>query len=452
MQAQVLAAVLLLACAVSAARVALPQRRCTPGKESESLLNPLRCGDVDRVPGQAGLDFLAANKGANLTLQPVILMPGLGGSALENKLVNDDVPFWYCSRNSDWERVWLALENIVVQDCWIHNLNLTYTTATNNYSSPAGVSIRVVDWGGTSGIDYLDKLFGISVGITTYYADMIKSLVAAGYVIGENLRGAPYDWRLPADVRDGQGLFLQIQTLIEQTYAANNNTPVHIVSHSMGGMETWYFLSKQTQDWKDQYIKSWIPIAAPWDGAPKALRAMVSGDNFGMQVGNMSLIDLMKFRTIIRNAGGVTWMIPTVEHWNDSVFVTTPQRNYTASDFAQLFTDMGSAISIGMWDHTKNLTGNLHIPNVTLHCIIGVDLPTETSYDYPTGFDAQPTITYAKSGDGTVPLESSQRCSDWAAQQPKSVDITPFSGVAHTALLADSGVISFVLGLVTAPG
>jgi lysophospholipase-3 len=83
---------------------------------------------------------------------------------------------------------------------------------------------------------------------------------------------------------EGSELYDNIKTLIETTYASNGNTPVHVVSHSMGGPLFLYFLNQMTQAWKDQYIQTFIPIAGPWAGSPKALRGLISGDNLGIEV------------------------------------------------------------------------------------------------------------------------------------------------------------------------
>ena len=67
-------------------------------KMEGSLLNPFRC--ADKAPeqlGSAGRSFLAKAKQAapNLELDPVIILPGLGGSGFEAKLNKKSVPHWY---------------------------------------------------------------------------------------------------------------------------------------------------------------------------------------------------------------------------------------------------------------------------------------------------------------------------------------------------------------------
>ena len=64
------------------------------------------------------------------------------------------------------------------------------------------------------------------------------------------------------------------------------------------------------------------------------------GDDFGLHISSLSLINRIKFRDTSRNMGGVVFLVPTDEDWPDTVFVSTPTRNYTAADLGQLFIDM----------------------------------------------------------------------------------------------------------------
>lgn len=64
---------------------------------------------------------------------------------------------------------------------------------------------------------------------------------------------------------------------MENAYSTNDNSPVIIVAHSMGGPFMLYFLSRQTQAWKDQHIKALVTLAGVWGGAVKALKVFASG-------------------------------------------------------------------------------------------------------------------------------------------------------------------------------
>ena len=74
-----------------------------------------------------------------------------------------------------------------------------------------------------------------------------------------------------------QDFIVALKALVEETYAQNNKTAVVLIGHSMGNPYILYLLNRQTQVWKDKYIRSFISISSPWGGAVKTLRLMASG-------------------------------------------------------------------------------------------------------------------------------------------------------------------------------
>ena len=75
---------------------------------------------------------------------------------------------------------------------------------------------------------------------------------------------------------------MKLKKLIEQTFMVNKMKRILLVSQSMGCPYTLIFLKRQSQQWIDKYIASWLTISGPWGGAVKALRAYISGDPFGV--------------------------------------------------------------------------------------------------------------------------------------------------------------------------
>ena len=57
------------------------------------------------------------------------------------------------------------------------------------------------------------------------------------------------------------GYFTKLKNLIEDTYTANGNRKITLMSHSLGCPYTLVFLNKQTKDWKDKYIFQWITLS-----------------------------------------------------------------------------------------------------------------------------------------------------------------------------------------------
>lgn len=81
--------------------------------------------------------------------------------------------------------------------------------------------------------------------------------------------------RLSAD--ENEEYLRELQDLVEKAYEEYQE-PVYLMGHSMGCHYVLYFLNHQPQDWKDKYIKGFISLGAPWGGAVKPLKVLVSGE------------------------------------------------------------------------------------------------------------------------------------------------------------------------------
>jgi len=216
----------------------------------------------------------------------------------------------------------------------------------------------------------------------------------------------------------------------------------------------FFFLNQMTQAWKDQYIESFIPIAGPWAGSSKGLRSAVSGDDLGISIWDFSIADKLKFRSIARNSGGLLSLLPDPIFWTDEVFVRTSQKNYTVTDIAELFTDIGAPLTSTIYKNVYQILPNMKAPFVKTYCLYGTNQQTELSYYYPDdNFDEDPIIYYTESGDGTVPERSLEECKTWASQQSNKypVAVQEFDLREHLDILADDEVVQFVLSIVTAP-
>lgn len=78
---------------------------------------------------------------------------------------------------------------------------------------------------------------------------------------------------------------------------------VWLVTHSMGGPTALYFMNAMGAAWVSEFIEGFVPIAGPWSGSPDALRAQVEGTNFGLGIGDLSLISASRVAKICRQSG-----------------------------------------------------------------------------------------------------------------------------------------------------
>lgn len=128
-------------------------------------------------------------------LNPVVLVPGDGGSQVEAKLNKSSVVHYICEKTTnDYFNIWLNLELLVpiVIDCWIDNIKLIYDNATRTTRNSDGVDIRVSGWGGTEAVEWLDPSHASS---GSYFSQIANSLVGFGHVRNKSIKGAPYDFR-----------------------------------------------------------------------------------------------------------------------------------------------------------------------------------------------------------------------------------------------------------------
>lgn len=94
---------------------------------------------------------------------------------------------------------------------------------------------------------------------------------------------------------ENQQYFVNLKKLIEDTYQMNNNTPVVMIAHSMGGPMSLYFLNLQSQAWKNMYIAKLVTLSGVWGGSMKAVKVYAIGKkNYNI---NICLL-ITRFRNI----------------------------------------------------------------------------------------------------------------------------------------------------------
>ena len=186
-------------------------------------------------------------KQVDLAPSPVVIIPGDGGNQLEAKLTDRQVSHIYCSRNSDWYRLWLSVTSFVepLLFCWIDNISLIYNKTTSLFQNQQGVETRTVNFGDTSSIQYLDPDLPNE---TIYFDKLVQYPIQdLGLITNKTLRAAPYDFRFtPNHLLDYKS---RLQLLIEETYLFSGKQKVTLISHSMGGLVSLWFLTLQDQSW-----------------------------------------------------------------------------------------------------------------------------------------------------------------------------------------------------------
>jgi hypothetical protein len=204
---------------------------------------------------------------AALGREPVIIIPGLGGSEFAASStfamsVDNGHGGTFRRTYGAGEKVWVNTFQILLpgDDDYLDALKLRSDGAT-----PVAPAVQV------SGL-YWDA-----------YGDLVDYLQRQGYVSGVDLWLFPYDWRQDVQIT-ARSLDTQItQALVaanggESDPAAWNIRRVNIVAHSLGGLVGRAYIADAARAAR---LDQLITLGAPEFGATKALKALMYGDQFG---------------------------------------------------------------------------------------------------------------------------------------------------------------------------
>ena len=223
-------------------------------------------------------------------------------------------------------------------------------------------------------------------------------------------------------------------------YEDNGNTKVTLVVHSMGGPVSLYFLTKFVdQEWKDMYINNYVTLAGAWAGTNGVVRNLLSGplENPFYKI---------DFRSLYRTQPSYYFLLPRESIWKNKIIVTTPNKLYTTSDYAELFTDAG--YPQGYTQFTE-IDIDWPAPNVPTHCFYSIGDPTPESFVYATGFpDTQPTVINGN-GDNTVHQKISEICQQWA-HSGYPFKSTIVHGTDHRGIVTDESVLEAITSIIRA--
>ena len=204
---------------------------------------------------------------------PVVLIPGFTSSGLELWEGHD------CLKGHFRQRLWggteMAKAFLADSECWRRHLMLDPRTGLD----PENVRVRAAQ-----GFAAADNF----VGAYWVWAKIIENLADVGYD-RSTMTMMSYDWRLGFEhLETRDGYFTRLRHAIEGHREVTGHKTV-MVSHSMGGLVTYYFLQWVVADakvggggggtdWVENHIHAFVNIAGPMLGVPKAMPALLSGE------------------------------------------------------------------------------------------------------------------------------------------------------------------------------
>jgi pimeloyl-ACP methyl ester carboxylesterase len=370
----------------------------------------------------------------------VLLVPGVGGTVLEQELAGAAPPHFFCSANALWSRAWLRLSYLVPElyDCFAWGMSRIFDPVTQLWRDQPGVTTRPGLDLGLEAINWIDPSDFATRHETVYFALTSAALLAAGWD-NNTLQGLAYDWRFHGGEPEQQVTFKRMQATIEQLWIDGGAQPVVIVAHSMGNLITQRFLTSFVSvAWKDKYVAKWIAVCPPFGGAAIAVRSVLSGYNFGVPVlSNGEGLELAPFM------GSTFYLLPqNVTFWGTLV-QTVQGHSFTADDFGALFNMSGLKYAQERVDSAASSWSTVD-PGVEVVIAAGAGLPTESSYTYDERFlFSGPTKVTVESGDGTVALRSALLPTtdlNWS-----NVSSQVFVKADHVAILQNAQFISWLL-------
>jgi len=258
-----------------------------------------------------------------------------------------------------------------------------------------------------------------------YTEGLVNEFIGQGYVENETLFTFPYDWRYGAsgEYTDGTTnadlLAQKIQDILQQTGADK----VDVVAHSLGGLIVKKYIAEHPAD---HNIQKAVFVGVPNTGAPKAVKVLLWGDNFGIpwladsEVKKISKnlpvsYDLLPSQQYYNVKGS---FVKVIDHGEPLDFFDGTEKdlnyqefeNYLAEDYnlnssafdnaeilhAQTFDDFDMRTAgVDLYSITGCKAGTLsQVVEIRYKDILGGEY---TAYGQPK----------QSPGDGTVPLESS---------------------------------------------
>lgn len=361
---------------------------------------------------------------------PIIFIPGSFCSLLEVRINTTLQPSCPKSFNNKWITLWLNLRLFEPQilSCFHNIFKLVYNSSSKSFENPPGVETRI-DPNSIYG-SFLTGILWEYVGLDKFLFHFINKY---GYSDGVNIHSIPYDFR--RGTTETLSLFNEnLKQLIESTFIQNMNKSVYLISHSTGGSMTLFFLSQQTQSWKDQYVQGWISLSGNIAGEVDNIENLVKG-----------FLSPFVPRNIIQTWDFFAWRLPEpIAYGSQRTIIKSPSKNYTSYDILQFLSDLNATELSFIYPQSSSILGSLPAPNVNTYCFYGANVSTPIGYiSKSDDFKSNQLETIYGTGDGEQDDTTNMSCQLWN----KTMDLKyklilkGFNEVKHIELVGNDDVL-----------
>ncbi|KAJ4702533.1 lecithin-cholesterol acyltransferase-like 4 [Melia azedarach] len=368
-------------------------------------------------------------------LDPVLLVPGIAGSIL--KAVDN--------ANGKDERIWVR---IIEADYKFRTKLWSKFDPSTGQTVSLDANTNVVvpeDRYGLYAIDVLDPDLIIGRDCVYYFHDMIVQMIKWGFQEGKTLFGFGYDFRQSNRL---QGALDCFAAKLEAVYNASGGRKINIISHSMGGILVKCFMSLHS-DIFEKYVKNWIAIAAPFQGAPGYITStflngmsFVEGweQNFFISKWSMHqlLIECPSIYELMACQKFHWQHVPLLEIWREKEDADGNSHiileSYCPEESIEIYKEALSSNTVDYDGETIPLPFNLEIlkwADETRKVLADAKVPSQVKFYniYGTNLETPHTVCYGSDdapvahlqelrfvqpkyvcvdGDGTVPVESAK--------------------------------------------
>jgi lysophospholipase-3 len=434
-------------------------------------------------------------------LHPVVLLPGYGCSQLDARLTDEFEPASVApscggallkgKTAQGWFRLWnnrTALqEDPALVPCYAELLRLVYDPVTGDYRNVPGVETRVVSFGTTLGFGSDDPgskytffsqvftafsplpltlvflvqdcmfcariYFYFILSCCTFHrigcmGKLVQALEGVGYREGENLFGAPYDFRYAAAPpgqasREFSCFLSSLRVLVEQASERNGGMPVILVTHSLGGLNANTFLSRVPLAWRRRYVKHFVMVSTGAGGGVFTLR-------FGNSSSSTTTTDPLSFASTTRSFATAFSVLPSPKVFGYAPLVVTRAKNFSAYDIPEYLRANGFSDDEVARYVTRVLPVSLNFsaPAVPMTCINGIGVPTpEKLVHWDGDFGAKPDEVVYGDGDGGINVASTLALDSLIGADPEQDYFKSrlIHNTSHVGIISDDSALEHLI-------
>lgn len=268
-------------------------------------------------------------------------------------------------------------------------------------------------------------------------AMLLERLVAFGYREGEDLFGAPYDYRYGLAAaghpsRVGTQFLDDLRALVERAASTNGGKPVVLLAHSLGGLFALQLLSRNPPPWRRRFVKHLLGVAVPWGGAVPAMEVFASGDVA------IPGLDTSVLRAEMATYESNLWLLPSPGVFGGRPLAVTPGKNYSAVELPLFLSDVGFPEAVPRYkSRILPLVARLDPPGVPVTCVSGMGVLTPGGLVFGDGFGRASDVVFGD-GDGLVNMESLlAAAAAWSELVEQRVKVVKVANATHASILRD---------------